>query len=438
MARNFAPQSLQIRRRALYLRQRTQVKMKVRAVILAGGEGSRLGVLTAKRTKPAVPFAGKYRIIDFALSNCVNSGLYDIMVLAQYRPHSLLEHIGAGRPWDLDRSLGPGVQVFQPYLARRAGGWYRGTADAVQQNFSFLKRGNPELVLLLSGDHIYRMDFDPMITFHQEQQADLTIATLRVPTQDARRFGILQVEDDYRVTGFEEKPRRPKGSVASMGIYIFRLAVLDRVLRSDLRRRGSSHDFGKDIIPRMIADGARIVAFPYSGYWKDVGTVHTYWQAHMDLLSTPPALDLNDRTWVIHTKSEERPPVRVATGAQVRDSLVTDGSVIDAGAVVERSVLSPGVRVGANAIVRDAVILTDANIGAGARVENAIIDKNVRVEAGARVGSCTPRGAAITMVGKDSIVPARARVGAGCVIGQDVRAEDYATLILPAGSQLSR
>ena len=412
--------------------------MKVRAVILAGGEGSRLGVLTAKRTKPAAPFAGKYRIIDFALSNCVNSGLYDIMVLAQYRPHSLLEHIGAGRPWDLDRSLGPGVQIFQPYTARRAGGWYRGTADAVQQNFGFLKRGNPELVLLLSGDHIYRMDFDPMITFHQEYQADLTIATLRVPAEDARRFGILQVEDDYRVTGFQEKPRRPKGSVASMGIYIFRLEVLDRVLRSDLRRRSSSHDFGKDIIPRMIEEGARVMAFPYSGYWKDVGTVHTYWQAHMDLLRTPPNLDLNDRTWVIHTKSEERPPVRVATGAQVRDSLVTDGSVISAGAVVERSVLSPGVRVGANAIVRDAVILTDTSIGAGARVENAIIDKNVRVEAGARVGSCTPRGAAITMVGKDSVVPARARVGAGCVIGPDVRAEDYTTLTLRAGSQLSR
>ena len=411
--------------------------MKVRAVILAGGEGSRLGVLTAKRTKPAAPFAGKYRIIDFALSNCVNSGLYDIMVLAQYRPHSLLEHIGAGRPWDLDRSLGPGVQVFQPYTARRAGGWYRGTADAVQQNFGFLKRGNPELVLLLSGDHIYRMDFEPMITFHQEHQADLTIATLRVAAQDARRFGILQVDADYAVTAFEEKPRRPKGRIASMGIYIFRLEVLDRVLRSDLRRRSSSHDFGKDIIPRMIREGARVMAFPYSGYWKDVGTLRTYWQAHMDLLRTPPTLDLNDRSWVIHTKSEERPPVHVAAGAQVRDSLVTDGSVISAGAVVERSVLSPGVRVGANAIVRNAVLLTDASIGAGARVENAIIDKNVRVEAGARVGSGT-RGAELTMVGKDSVVPARARVGAGCVIGPDVRAEDYTTLRLRAGSKLTR
>jgi glucose-1-phosphate adenylyltransferase len=401
--------------------------MKTRAVILAGGEGSRLGVLTAKRAKPAVPFAGKYRIIDFALSNCVNSGIFDVMILAQYRPHSLNEHIGAGRPWDLDRGFTGGLQIYQPYKGRTDTDWYVGTADAVQQNFTFLKRGDPERVLILSGDHIYEMNYDALLTFHNDHQADLTIATIRVTQDEATRMGILATDDNYRVTQFVEKPKDPPGTLASMGVYVFNLTVLDRVLFEDFKRRDSSHDFGKDIIPRMIQSGRRVFAFPYNGYWVDVGTIDSYWRAHMDLLHHPPRLDLNDRSWIIHTRSEERPPVFVQSGAAVRDSLITDGSIIAPGAVVERSVLSPGVYVGPQAVVRECIILTDSSIEAGARLERAIVDKNVTVGHNARVGRIDPdaEGLGITTVGKSTRIPNGVKVGRDVMLGSDLLPEHF-------------
>ncbi len=409
--------------------------MKVRTVILAGGEGSRLSVLTSKRTKPAVPFAGKYRIIDFPLSNCVNSGLFDVMVVAQYRPHSLIEHIGSGAPWDLNRDWTGGVRIYTPYQARSHAGWFVGTADAVQQNFRFVKQGNPELVLILSGDHIYKMDYEPLIAFHLDHQADLTMGVIRVPLAEAPRFGIVDTAEDFRVTHFVEKPPDPPSNLANMGIYLFNLAVLDRVLWEDAHREDSSHDFGKDILPRMVREGYRVFAYPYSGYWMDVGTVQSYWQAHMDLLQCPPSLDLNDRTWIIHTRTEERPPARLLAGARVHDSLISDGCVIEPGALVERSVLSPGVRVRSGAVVRESVVLTDAEIGPAAVLERAILDKRVVVGAKARLGALA-ESLNLTLVGKNARLPEGVVLDPGVVVGTDVLPEDFPSLHLTAGTTL--
>lgn len=401
--------------------------MKVRAVILAGGEGTRLGVLTRKRAKPAVPFAGKYRIIDFALSNCVNSGIFDILILTQYRPHSLNDHIGKGRPWDLDRSFSGGVLLLQPYIGREDSDWYGGTADAVYQNINFVQQRNPDYTLILSGDHVYEMNYYDLIRFHEENEADATICTINVTMEEATRFGILDVDSDFRIKKFYEKPAKPPGTLASMGVYLFSMPMLEAALRADAERTTTAHDFGKDIIPRMIEDGLRVFAYPFSGYWVDVGTIEAYWETHMDLLKHPPALDLNDRSWVIHTRSEERPPVRVQEGAIVSDSLVTDGSVIAAGARVEKSVLSPGVRIGPDAVVKESVILTDTYIEAGAVVERAVIDKDCVIGHNAHVGEIIPdaEGHGIVMVGKNSHLPTGLRVERGVRIGSDLRPEDF-------------
>src|SRR5690606_3293000 len=301
---------------------------KVKAIILAGGEGTRLASLTAKRAKPAVPFAGKYRIIDFPLSNCVNSGIFDVLILTQYRPHSLNDHIERGRPWDLDRSFTGGVQILQPYKGRYDTDWYAGTADAVTQNLNFVRRGRPEYVLILSGDHIYEMDYDVLIQYHRDKKADATLCVITVPLDEASRYGIVDVDENYRVTDFLEKPANPPGNLANMGVYVFSYPVLEKLLQEDHTQQTSNHDFGKDIIPQMVRDGMNVFAYPYGGYWIDVGTLDAYWEAHMDLLSAPPSLNLNDRTWVIHTKSEERPPVQIASGAVINNSMVTHGCVI--------------------------------------------------------------------------------------------------------------
>lgn len=410
--------------------------MKTRVVILAGGEGSRLSVLTAKRTKPAVPFAGKYRIIDFVLSNCVNSGLFDVMVIAQYRPHSLIEHIGSGGPWDLNRDWTGGVRIYTPYRARGDAGWFVGTADAVQQNFRFIKSPNPDLVLILSGDHIYKMDYEPMITFHLDHRADLTMGVIRVPMEEASRFGIVAVDEGFRVTDFVEKPPEPPSNLANMGVYLFNLEVLDRVLWEDHFRPDSSHDFGKDILPRMVREGYRVFAYPFSGYWMDVGTVQSYWQAHMDLLQPEPSLDLNDRSWVIHTRTEERPPVRILQGAQVVDSLISDGCVLEPGCLVERSVLSPGVRVRAGAVVRESVVLTDTDIGPQAQVHRAILDKRVVVGEGAQVGGLA-EPLALTLVGKNSHLPPGIVLHPGALVGTDVVPEDFGgQTVVPSGAYI--
>lgn len=403
--------------------------MKTRAVILAGGEGSRLGVLTAKRTKPAVPFAGKYRIIDFTLSNCVNSNIFDVMILAQYRPHSLIEHIGSGGPWDLNREFTGGLRIYTPYKARGASDWYLGTADAVQQNFRFIKNTFPDLVLILSGDHIYEMNYDAMVAFHMDHDAALTMATIRVPMEEASRFGVVGVRDDYTISSFVEKPVEPPSNLANMGVYLFNTDVLNQALLEDHQNHASSHDFGKDILPRLIKQGERVLAYPYSGYWVDVGTIDSYWQAHMDLLQEKPSIDLNDRSWIIHTRTEERPPVRISRNAVVVDSMVSDGCVISAGARIERSVLSPGVVIHPGAVVRESILLTDATVGPGAHLERTIVDKMVTIGENSWVGSLEAPGRenTITMVGKKSIVPKNMRIEAGAMIGTDVWENDFST-----------
>lgn len=405
--------------------------MKTRAIILAGGEGSRLGILTAKRTKPAVPFAGKYRIIDFTLSNCVNSGIFDVMILAQYRPHSLIEHIGAGGPWDLDRDFTGGLRIYTPYKARGASDWYLGTADAVQQNFRFIKANDPDLILILSGDHIYEMNYDAMIAFHRDHGAALTMATIPVPHFEASRFGIVGLDENYRVTSFVEKPDNPPSSLANMGVYLFDTNVLNRILWEDHERPDSSHDFGKNIIPALIQQGEPVFAFPYTGYWVDVGTVDSYWKAHMDLLVEKPPIDLNDRSWIIHTRTEERPPVRILRGAEAMDSMITDGCVIYPGARVERSVLGPGVQVGAGAVIRESIVLTDCIIEENAVIEHCIIDKRVHIGNGAQIGKIVSADQpVITTVGKNSKITPGLIIEPGAIIGTDVFPDDFTSDIV--------
>lgn len=411
--------------------------MKTRAVILAGGEGSRLGVLTAKRTKPAVPFAGKYRIIDFALSNCVNSGIFDVMVLTQYRPQSLIEHIGAGAPWDLNREFSGGIKILTPYKARFNSDWYLGTADAVQQNFAFIKQGSPDLVLLLSGDHIYTMDYEPMVAFHRDHQADVTVGAIRVPIKEASRYGILSTDKAYRVIKFVEKPAQPPSNLVNMGVYLFNREILNRVLWEDRQSKKSTHDFGKDIIPKLVKSNARVYAFPYTGYWMDVGTIDSYWQSQMDLLSSNPPLKLYDRRWVIHTRTEERPPVRFPGDSCVYASMISDGCFIESGARVESSVLSPGVIVRAGAVVRESILLTDCIVESGAVIERAILDKHVRVGQNARIGAGVGHPEIkLALVGKNTELPPGLVVEPGAEISTDVVIADFTDLRVKAGQSI--
>jgi glucose-1-phosphate adenylyltransferase len=418
---------------------------KVLAVILAGGSGERLSLLAAQRATPAVPFAGKYRIIDFALSNCVNSGLYDVAVLTQYRPHSLHVHIGIGKPWDLDRQQG-GVHLLQPFVGRTEAAWDRGTADAVYQQLDFIMESRADYVLILGGDHIYRMDYRPLIAFHQQHGADVTLGGVVVPLADAPRFGIFETDVEGRVRSFEEKPARPRGTLGSMGIYVFGRETLARVLMDDAQRGPTSdppsrHDFGRDIIPGMVARGDRVFAYPFTGYWQDVGTVNAYWAAHMALLDDPPAFALYDPAWVIHTRSEERPPGYLQRGAQITRSLISHGCVVKG--LVDRSVLAPGVVVEAGAVVRDSILLGDTVVGAGSSVDRAILDKKVVVGAESRIGygddetpnRLDPGGltTGITLIGKRTRLPAGMTVGRNCTIAPDLRPEDLPTTTVASG-----
>ncbi len=412
------------------------------AVILAGGEGRRLSILSQKRAKPAVPFAGKYRIIDFTLSNCVNSGIYHVGIATQYRPRSLHDHIRVGRPWDLDRATG-GVTLLQPYLGRSDSDWYQGTADAIHQNLDFIRRPRPQDALILSGDHIYKMNYDNILRFHREYQADCTIAVRHVPLDEASRYGVMVVDEDYRVIEFEEKSPTPSSTLASMGVYAFTLDALGQALHDDLGDSHSERDFGKNIIPRMLAQGKRIYAFPYRGYWVDVGTVQAYWEAHMDLLGDEPLLDLLDRDWIIHTRSEECPPVNIRTGATVSHSLISDGCVIEGS--VEFSVLSPGVQVERGAVVRHSIIMNDAIIRAGAVVDRSVIDKRVTIGRDVHLGwghdytinTLGNLATGITLVGKNAELPPGLRVGRNCVLTGDLQESDFTAETIPSGTIVS-
>ena len=358
-------------------------KKEIVAMILAGGQGSRLGVLTKRLAKPAVPFGGKYRIIDFPLSNCSNSGIYTVGVLTQYKPLELNTHIGIGSPWDLDRRDG-GVRVLPPYQEEKGGKWYKGTANAIYQNIEYVDRYNPEYILILSGDHIYKMNYDKMLEFHKQKKADATIAVIDIPIEEASRFGIMNTREDNTIYEFEEKPQNPKSTKASMGIYIFNWSILKRFLIEDENNIDSSNDFGKDIIPNMLNNKMKLVAYPFEGYWKDVGTIRSLWEANMDLLNTDNKLSLYDNEWKIYSENIARPAQYIGSNSNVNESLVVEGCIVEGD--VEHSVIFQGVSIGRNSIIRDSVIMSDTKIEDNVVINKAIVGSNAIIRSGCKIG----------------------------------------------------
>ena len=353
------------------------------AMLLAGGQGSRLGILTKHIAKPAVPYGGKYRIIDFPLSNCVNSGIYTVGVLTQYQPLELNDYIGNGQPWDLDREHG-GVHILSPYQQIEGTAWYKNTANAIYQNINFIDRYNPKYVAILSGDHIYKMDYSKMLAYHKQKNADCTIAMMEVPWEEAPRFGLMLVDDDNAITEFEEKPKNPRSNKASMGVYMFTWEKLRRYLLEDEANPASGNDFGHDLIPAMHAAGERMYAYPFDGYWKDVGTIDSLWEANLDLLNPKVDLDLTDASWKIYSRSPSCAPHYISADATVQNSLITEGCEIDG--EVDFSVLFANVVVEKGAVVRDSILMPGAVVRSGAVVQYAIVAENAEIEAGAVVG----------------------------------------------------
>lgn len=411
---------------------------RVLTVIMAGGQGERLSLLSERRAKPAVPFGGKYRVIDFSLSNCVNSGIFNVAVLTQYRPRSLNDHIGSGKPWDLDRMSG-GIHLLQPYLGRGTSEWYHGTADAVRQNLDYIMDRNPEQVLVLSGDHIYKMDYLKMLNFHYQRDADLTIAVTEVPSGEISRFGILTADQDNRVLSFAEKPKVSKSNLASMGIYIFNLEVLQRRLNADQ----TANDFGHDIVPAMLQED-KVFAYLFKGYWRDVGTIQSYWEANMDLIAKPPAFNLFDDKWRIHTKSEERPSALVTDTSKVSQSLISHGCIIEG--QVEHSVLSPGVRVCRGAVIKDSIVMFDTVIGKNTVVDHCILDKEVAVAENCYLGfggddrpneeEPARLNTGITLIGKRARIPHKTKIGRNCKVYPEVREDDFASALIASGQSV--
>ncbi|MBM7563581.1 glucose-1-phosphate adenylyltransferase [Paenibacillus sacheonensis] len=371
------------------------------AMLLAGGEGKRLGVLTKDLAKPAVHFGGKYRIIDFTLSNCAHSGIDTIGVLTQYQPLVLNAYLGIGSPWGLDRRDG-GMAILPPYVKSKGGMWYKGTANAIYQNMGFIDQYDPDYVLVISGDHIYKMDYDLMLREHEERGADVTIACIEVDWKEASRFGIMHVNEEGAITSFEEKPKVPTSNMASMGVYIFSWPVLQQYLIRDEANRHSGNDFGKDIIPAMLQDGVKLQSYTFNGYWKDVGTLESLWEANMDLLSEQPALDLNDRNWRIYSVNPNRPAHYAAATAEIVDSLVTEGCIVEG--LVQRSVLFHGVQVGAGSEIRESVIMPNVKIGKGVRIYKSILGEGAIIGDGVVVGS--PNSESVTVIGSDELVTA--------------------------------
>ncbi len=398
------------------------------ALILAGGKGHRLCVLSEKRTKPAVPFGGSYRLIDFTLSNCVNSEIYDVAVLTQYRPRSLSKHVGIGRPWDLDRQRG-GVELLQPYLGRADSDWYKGTADAVYQNRNYIAARRFEKVLVLSGDHVYTMDYRKMLRFHDRRKADVTVACIQVPIGDMSRFGVLELGEKRRITAFEEKPENPKSNVVSMGIYLFNKDVLLEVLKAVPR---GAYDFGKNIIPAILHKW-NVYGYKFTGYWRDVGTISAYYEANMDLIAPVPGLDLYDAERPITTVTYDYPPARVHAGGSISRSLISVGAEIYG--TVRSSLISPGVYVGAGTAVERSIVMNDCRLGAGAVLDRAILDKEVVVGDGCIIGTgddYTPNreypdilNDGTVVVGRESELPAGLVLERNCCIGVGVGPADF-------------
>ena len=397
-----------------------QRKKECVAMLLAGGQGSRLYALTTNIAKPAVAFGAKYRIIDFPLSNCINSGIDTVGVLTQYEPLELNEYIGNGQPWDLDRSFG-GVHILSPYQAKKKSSWYEGTANAIYQNMHFMQKYNPDYVLILSGDHIYKMDYAKMLRAHKETGADCTIAAIEVPMKEASRFGILNTNPDGSIYEFEEKPKQPKSNLASMGIYIFTAKKLFQYLEADEKKTDSSKDFGKDVLPAMLNAGEKMFSYRFKGYWKDVGTIASLWESNMDLLGSDPAFDVADADWKIHSRNPLAPPEYIADTASVNNSMIALGCEIDG--TVENSVLAANVVVEKGALVKDSVIMAGTVIRRGAKVVYAIIDENVTVEENAAIGQDKKENAGIAVLGRDIRVKSGASVAGGKIIDKDYEGE---------------
>ena len=391
------------------------------AMILAGGQGSRLGALTKNVAKPAVPFGGKYRIIDFPLSNCVNSGIYTVGVLTQYQPLELNDYIGNGQPWDLDRQNG-GVHVLSPYEAMGSKEWYKGTANAIYQNINFIEKYNPEYVVVLSGDHIYKMNYANMIDFHEKNNADCTIAVLEVPWEEASRFGILATDENNKIYEFAEKPAEPKSNKASMGVYVFSWDKLRKYLIEDESNPDSANDFGKNIIPMMLEAGERMFAFPFAGYWKDVGTIDSLWEANLDIINPNVDLDLSDPSWKIYSKTPASPPHYIGKNAKVENSSVSEGCEIDG--EVDYSVVSSNVTIEADADVRYSVIMPGAVIKKGAKVYYSIIAENAVIEENAKIGEIPellnkPEDWGIAVIGAGATIKSGTHIEPGRMINSN-------------------
>lgn len=407
------------------------------AVILAGGTGERLSILSQERAKPAVPFAGKYRIIDFALSNCVNSSVHNIIVLTQYQPVSLTEHIGVGAAWGLvppDRN----VRLLQPYLAREEGrDWYKGTADAVYQNLDRIEDDSVQEVLILSGDHVYKMDYSALLEFHREKEADVTLAVTRMPREELHRFGTVVADDNSQVSRFQEKVKNAESDLVSMGVYIFNI----NVLREWLEVR-TGHDFGRNVFPRMVRKG-KIFAFTFDGYWRDIGTVESYWQANMEILATSQSF-LSDIEWPIYTTESEVAPTKIGDNATVSNCLISGGCRIDGH--IEHSIISPGVYVAEGALVKDSIIMNDTQIGPNSFVDRCILDKEIILQPEACIGfgddyqinriNPTVLNTGLTIVGKRAVIPSGQKIGHNCIIYDNVTDTDFAHTELKSGETI--
>ena len=416
-------------------------KKEMISMLLAGGQGSRLGVLTSGKAKPAVPFGGKYRIIDFAMSNCVNSGVDTVGVLTQYQPLQLNQHIGIGTPWDLDRRNG-GVTVLAPHMKSDDGEWYMGTADAIFQNVDFIEQYNPEYVLILGGDHIYKMNYSKMLEFHKQNECDVSIAALTVPWEEASRFGVINVREDNRIYEFEEKPPEPKSNFINMGIYIFRWELLRDALERDNKVHPDS-DFGKHVLPMLLDEGKRMYAYPFTGYWRDVGTVDSYWHANMDLVQTVPDFNLYEDFNKIYTDSDHQPPLYTGQNSEVKCSIISEGCEILG--KVYNSILGPDVIVEEGAVVNDSILMQGCYVGKGTTIERCIIDIDCTIGDNAKLGmgenipnAYKPQiyDTGITVLGELSTVPDNVEIGKNCVIFGKTTPGDYPDGKLESGQSI--
>lgn len=394
------------------------IKKECIAMLLAGGQGSRLYALTKNLAKPAVPFGGKYRIIDFTLSNCINSGIETVGILTQYQPLKLNTYIGTGQPWDLDR-LNGGAYILPPYQQQRGTAWYKGTANAIYQNINFIEENNPDYVLILSGDHVYKMDYSLMMEYHKKKNADCTIAVLEVPIEEASRFGIMSLNETGRIVEFEEKPQHPKSNMASMGIYIFNWSKLKQYLEEDEVDLSSSNDFGKDIIPKMLKDDRRMFAYQFKGYWKDVGTIESLWEANMDLLDSASGINLDDPNFKIYAKNLCMPPHFIGGTATVKNSIIAEGCEVHG--TVENSILFLGVTVEEGAVIKDSIIMHDAVIKENAKIHKSILAEKVTAGSHCFIGhSEGGEPQAITVIGEGTVIPTDKVIKAGTIVEEGV------------------